>query len=399
MWRLTLIVASAAGTVFAADVDARKAGGSSTSLFNPFPFLQIVRFANDECETDSNSAGTCYTAQECDELKGRVRGDCANGYGVCCMLTYTCRETMRHNVSYFVPPSFPKQEKEANVCPLKIAFESNICQIRLDFERFDILGPKGGDCVDDLFVVLGANANHKVPVICGQNAGQHIYLNVDTVEGPLELQMITGITPYSRDWMIKVSMIACDSAHKTPHGCLQYFTGASGSFRSFNFNQGDKNRSGYLNSVDYAICLRRERDMCSVTYSVAPGTEGSEIAADPNGNATPSASTTTPRGLRDQSLVKSAAFGIATSSDKSLDYQSDSKTGPSKCTGDYLAIFGLERFCGGAFSLNSGSRESQSITVKDAGPLMVLFKTDKVFNARGFDINFVQGPCMPVTFF
>ncbi|XP_018493740.1 uncharacterized protein LOC108863710 [Galendromus occidentalis] len=399
MWKSAVFLLTVASIAAAAEVKSRRVRDSSTSIFNPFPFLQIVRFANDECAAESASSGTCYTAKECDDLKGHIQGDCANGYGSCCVLTYSCRETMRHNLSYFVPPSYPEKEEEANVCPLKIAFEATICQIRLDFERFDILGPKGGDCVDDLFVVLGGNVNHRVPVICGQNANQHIYVNVDTVEGPLELQMITGIARYSRDWRIKVSMVPCDSPFKAPNGCLQFFTGGVGNFRSFNFNQPDTNRSGYLNSVDYAICLRRERDMCYVTYSVGRGTGNSENSPGKKDNAAASTPTTTPRGPRDNSLIRSNSFGIATSTDKSMDFQSDSKGGSSKCTGDYLAIFGLERFCGGAFSLTSGSKENQPITVKDSGPLMVLFKSDKTFNGRGFDIDFVQGPCMPITFF
>ena len=30
-------------------------------------------------------SGNCFTKQECDELKGTAAGDCADGYGVCCV--------------------------------------------------------------------------------------------------------------------------------------------------------------------------------------------------------------------------------------------------------------------------------------------------------------------------
>lgn len=379
-----------------------RAGRESTSsLVRPFPFLQVVRFSNDECTAETGFAGTCYTESECLELKGMPREECADGYGRCCRMTYTCRETMHHNVSYFVPPTFPSGEDKANVCPLKIAFDPDICQIRLDLIKFDILGPREGDCIDDMFVVTGGNANHRLPVICGENTGQHMYINVDTMQSPVELQMITGIENYVRDWRIKVTMIPCASQHRAPLGCLQYQTGITGHVRSFNFNQRNETRLGYLNGADYAICFRRERDMCSVTYSVRTEPDDVELTPDSNDTTPYGAPEATLKAVREPSM-KVPAFGIATSDGKTLDFQAVANVGASKCTGDYLAIPGLDRFCGGAFNQASGSRESQSITVKNAGPLMILFKSDKAFNGRGFNINFQQGPCTPLltqTFF
>ena len=49
-------------------------------------------FQNDVCVADgtvtgNNGAlnGNCYTKQECDQLGGTASGDCAEGYGVCCV--------------------------------------------------------------------------------------------------------------------------------------------------------------------------------------------------------------------------------------------------------------------------------------------------------------------------
>lgn len=391
--QLAICVALLATTEAVPASVARYRRDSSTSIVRPFPYVQAVSFANDECGTPSGFNGTCYTPQECADLRGLDYGQCGDGYGVCCFMAYSCRETVHHNISYFVPPNYPTKEDQANVCPLKIAYEPDICQIRLDFKEFDILGPKDGDCVDDLFVVMGGNSNHKVPVVCGENSHQHLYINVDTVEGPIELQMITGIATYERDWRIKISMIACESQYKAPVGCLQYATGITGHLRSFNFNQRDETRLGYLNGADYAICLRRERDMCSVTYAARSEKHGFEIQSDSNDTTAHGTSVELTEASRDQ-RVKATAFGIATSEGKPMDLQA--AAGVSKCTGDYLAIPGLDRFCGGAFSLSSGSRNSQSVTVKNSGPLMILFKSDKAFNGRGFNINFQQGPCTPV---
>ena len=55
-------------------------------------FTMIQSFQNDVCIGDGSLrgmggvlSGNCYTKQECDELKGTAAGDCADGYGVCCV--------------------------------------------------------------------------------------------------------------------------------------------------------------------------------------------------------------------------------------------------------------------------------------------------------------------------
>lgn len=52
--------------------------------------------------------------------------------------------------------------------------------MRLDFETFSISGPlrsdelDGGLCSIDSFRIIGlASASHFVPMICGENSGQH----------------------------------------------------------------------------------------------------------------------------------------------------------------------------------------------------------------------------------
>lgn len=42
-------------------------------------------FPNDACYGDGGKNGTCYTANECDARGGVTAGDCAGGYGVCCV--------------------------------------------------------------------------------------------------------------------------------------------------------------------------------------------------------------------------------------------------------------------------------------------------------------------------
>ena len=51
---------------------------------------------------------------------------------------------------------------------------TDICQLRLDFEEFDIDSEVGGTCSNDMFVVTQIpSTNSMIPVICGLNTAQH----------------------------------------------------------------------------------------------------------------------------------------------------------------------------------------------------------------------------------
>lgn len=50
-----------------------------------FSVFQIVKFNNDACNAIDGTLGTCYTASECTANGGEERGNCASGFGVCCV--------------------------------------------------------------------------------------------------------------------------------------------------------------------------------------------------------------------------------------------------------------------------------------------------------------------------
>ena len=54
--------------------------------------------------------------------------------------------------------------------------DNSVCQLRLDFDEFLVQPPLLGNCIFDMFYV---NANGKYPLICGDNSGHHVYLNVE----------------------------------------------------------------------------------------------------------------------------------------------------------------------------------------------------------------------------
>lgn len=128
---------------------------------------------------------------------------------------------------------------------------SDICFVRLDFDEFSTRQPQAdttdadGDCLDT-FTVSGAVGTTKnsnsiqvyPPILCGENAGQHMYLNAGRESSTaitLAFAFNTGST-FARKWNIKVTQLACDCP-TIPHSpdCLQYFTGLQDTVKSFNF--------------------------------------------------------------------------------------------------------------------------------------------------------------------
>lgn len=53
-----------------------------------------------------------------------------------------------------------------------------------------------------------------------------------------------------------------------PANCLQYFTGASGSIKSFNYGTtAPATGVGYFNNLRYSICIRKEMGFCDITFT------------------------------------------------------------------------------------------------------------------------------------
>jgi len=258
------------------------------SIFN------IVKFKNDPCEADDGKSGTCYTEDECTDRKGTASGSCAEGYGVCCVFTVGCASVKNENCTYFQSTGMPEGACNAKICPCA----SNICQLRLDFLTFNIAQPSVdgtalskalngvvvagagkdvatmGQCNTDTFSVT-APGSIAPPVICGQNDGQHIYVDASNDCNTLSFQLAGQGT---RMWEIKVTQYSCDFNNLAPPGCLQYYYGVTpgattqampatdGTVESFNF-------AGklHLANQNQNICIRRELNRCRICYSAAAG--------------------------------------------------------------------------------------------------------------------------------
>ncbi|XP_037925274.1 uncharacterized protein LOC119660700 isoform X2 [Hermetia illucens] len=284
-----------------------------TYVLNFFPVS-----VDGEClSSDGRRFGVCLNVYECRMQGGSSRGECALGFGVCCVFVAECEQEIKNNITYIVSPNFPNfLPLNMTSCRVKIRIiNEDISQLRIDFNHFLLGQPnrRTGVCDGDVFSLTGGLDG--ALTLCGQNSGQHIYYDIGGKpkrahqrEGQPEVTNLSpsvangiqtnlnaslGETPSStagygvngdalaavasdsieilmnftrsslvsfRLWEIRVTQIPF--SQRAPAGCLQYYTGLQGIIQTFNF--ADNGR--HLANQNYKACIRQERDMCSITY-------------------------------------------------------------------------------------------------------------------------------------
>lgn len=98
---------------------------------------------------------------------------------MCCVFEVTSVATrIDQNCTYILNPGYPQTYSDTTALKYTINKCSNeVCQVRLDFETFVILGPadttetNGGPCTDK--VIISGTSGNKSPDICGVNTGEH----------------------------------------------------------------------------------------------------------------------------------------------------------------------------------------------------------------------------------
>jgi len=297
---------------------------------NPkFSIFQIIKFENAAC-VGSTRNGTCFTDSECEASGGTDDGSCADGFGVCCIKMIDASGSSSLNNSYIVETAAAVtagSSKSYTVCPC----DENICRIRFDFTGFTLSapvtnpgtiqaggtadqGPPIGDCVEDQFSITSPVSSGS-PVICGTNTGQHMVLDSDGV-GCSNVNFAIGSAVFARSWDIKVTHFNCGDEMGGPAGCLQWFTTATGTIRSFNFpNQaaGAAVAAGvvHLSNQHYKACIRRPLGANRICYPPC-------TSVDPTAAGNPQSS-----------------FGVSRSGDNAA----KSAQG-TRCSDDYISIPG-----------------------------------------------------------
>merc|ERR1719445_93242 len=258
-----------------------KTGSAAPRDGKAFSLFSIVQFPNQQCTGSSSTStyGTCYTSSECTTKGGTSDGNCAAGFGVCCVIsTTTCGASISTNTTYIRNPGYPSSytASSAGSCTFTIKKVSDdICQLRLDFQTFSgfATGPTtAGDC-DDSFAAAGQTGKDP-PSICGTNTGYHMYVEFGATSTDsitlTNTYTSTGITT-AKSYNILARQIACTATWKAPTDCVQYFTGATGSVKSYNFGGGQLLRTQIYNN-----CIRTEAGYCAIQWK-----ESSTTSPDP----------------------------------------------------------------------------------------------------------------------
>ncbi|EDW54087.1 uncharacterized protein LOC6613188 [Drosophila sechellia] len=241
--------------------------------------------------SDGRRIGNCLNAYECRQKDGQAKGECAMGFGVCCVFLASCNTTITNNVTYIVSPEFPSfMPSNFTGCSLRVKMMSDeISQVRIDFHHFTLGQPnrRTGVCEGDVFSIGGGPGGNFS--LCGQNSGQHLYYDVGTRASPRQSTLYGSLRPVDastgpsnstptgdrfidislslssrllplRIW--EMSVVQIPFSQRAPAGCLQYHTGTEGIMQTFNFAENGR----HLANQNYRICVRQELDMCSIMY-------------------------------------------------------------------------------------------------------------------------------------
>jgi len=233
----------------------------------------VVAFPNEECQvvTDKVTKGTCMASDECDELSGTKDGNCAGGFGVCCVHSLkACGGDVTKNRTYIMNPDYPTAYTTVSkTCTYTVyPVDTAICQLRLDFAVLILNNPPSTSQAcssSDGFTVSSPSLGQEFGTICGPyNSGQHVYVETAASDPAATIKISTSSSSGDRNWKVKVSQILCEATYRAPTDCVQYFTGVSNTFKSFN-------HPSYIpQGQHYAICFRQEEGYCSIAYSTNP---------------------------------------------------------------------------------------------------------------------------------
>lgn len=235
-------------------------GHTSTETNRFLSVFSVVRFKNSECPATGEDTGVCYPSAACYRGGGEEAGQCASGFGICCLTKVGCSASASNNMTYIESPSYPSTFNYATTCTHTLHFSEDICQLRLDVAKVELAPPNTqGNCVDDW---LTFSQDIKWERVCGTSINTHFYLDVEpSVSTSISFTFTTNSSvSYARRWKIRVSQISCGQFSLAPSGCGQYFTTSSGTIKGWNHD------GLYLSGQNYAICVRKELNSCSTTY-------------------------------------------------------------------------------------------------------------------------------------
>lgn len=345
-----------------------------------FSLFSIVQFPNQQCTGASSTStyGTCFTSSECSSKGGTADGNCAAGFGVCCVITSTtCGTSISTNTTYIRNPGYPSSYTASSASTCTYTFNKvsdDICQLRLDFQTFSgfATSTTAGDCYDTL--AMAGQTGVDPPSICGTNTGYHMYTefgatSTDTITMTLTYGS-SGLTT-AKTFNILARQISCTASYKAPTDCTQYFTGVSGSVLSYSYGQ-------LLKSQYYTNCIRTEAGYCAIQWK-----QSSTTSPDPFGFII-TTSTTAGAGGSSTTLCTSGFVAIP-------DLSMDGITAINVPLG--VSAFQSE-VCGSVFGVEGQSTSAALISRKQPFILGVYTDTTSAqTSSTGFNLDYTQLPC------
>lgn len=358
-----------------------------------FSLFSVVTFKNEECTSKSTltggaRSGTCYTSTECSDKSGTASGNCASGFGVCCIFidAKAATATISENRTYLRNTNYPSYETKTAAQSIVYTIDkmqSDICQIRLDFVDFIIGGPVKSTeasaaysstaltlCTNDNLVISTTGKDLR-GAICGAMKGEHLYIELsptssDKATLTLTTAVSTAVTPAiaQRVWDIKTSQIPCYATYRAPPGCDRYVMDDTGKITSFNFYKvsgstpaaqtttAGQNTGIELMDQDINTCIRRSKGMCCVDYKLCTAdTQGILLVDNAEGTNANGAN-----GILNEAWTIDTdvlPFSIAATA-ASVTAQSNQGLIDSMCSGDYVEIpSSTSHNCGGGTSAST----------------------------------------------
>uniref|UniRef100_A0A2A4J843 CUB domain-containing protein n=1 Tax=Heliothis virescens TaxID=7102 RepID=A0A2A4J843_HELVI len=264
---------------------------------------------------DRTTGGVCLSRNQCNTQGGKAIGFCGV-FATCCSLN-ACDVRTNTKVAVFINPPL-NHESSGLECSYNVEINNNnVCQMRIDFETFNLAPPTtvdpvenvtqrpGFTCRNDIFQVTNLQANSDIlPPLCGDNNGQHLYVRVNASTNSRAIRInfkiadrVTQPNLPQATWKIKVTQLECfntlgkfrdgifesitqslpatpfggSSADRdeyliAPPGCLQYYPDRSGMFESFNYNRG---QGPYIGNLIYSTCFKKSPDVCGIKFTAA----------------------------------------------------------------------------------------------------------------------------------
>merc|ERR1712113_185271 len=343
-----------------------------------FSLFSIVQFPNQQCTASSSTTtyGTCYTSSECTSKGGSSDGNCAAGFGVCCVITTsTCSTTISTNTTYIRNPNYPGSYTPSSTgsCAYTISkISDDICQLRLDFQTFSGFATTTpiGACSD--YMTAAGQTGKDPPSICGTNTAYHMYVEFGaTSTDTISITNTYGSTTTAKTFNILARQISCTASYKAPTDCTQYFTGVSGSVLSYSYGQ-------LLKSQYYTNCIRTEAGYCAIQWK-----QSSTTSPDPFGFII-TTSTTAGAGGSSTTLCTSGFVAIP-------DLSMDGITAINVPLG--VSAFQSE-VCGSVFGVEGQSTSAALISRKQPFILGVYTDTTSAqTSSTGFNLDYTQLPC------